>query len=401
MIKIYEQQSKGKTVSVREIHEFISGILSEMGSKLKNGSKLAKIFESIISAELKDCKKAYASYLSLRKDVLKLAHERKKICEQLINSNEQLDKLVSDCKTICTGNNAMTITDFRKSNNKKLSIKEIETTVNDPKLSDGDFFEFKKLYNEGTLRLMDLCKIYTDSKKSLEADLKRLKKEGKIKSIVSATIKKKKLDKEKNREILIEYSEKVVPFLDEKLNKFKEMLKNSGLDPKKMKDVQAIEKMIEYWEKDYNSKKIKEACTDANYCRNLGSKLSKVCNNYGISMTNDIPTLFMQLSTRLTMMLKDFNSKNVAFHKDSRNRISEWIEDFQQKYVEITKNFSEVRPVQSGNQKIIFPVNIVDFSNKIRNLSNRVESFSKELNSQFGEELQTISMQFTKICPSH
>ena len=169
-----------------------------------------------------------------------------------------------------------------------------------------------------------------------------------------------------------------------------------------MKDIQAIEKMITCWKSDYNLEKIEKAYTNANYCRNLGLKLSKLCNNYGISMTNDIPTLFMQLSTRLTMMLKDFNSKNVAFHKDSRNRISKWIEDFQQKYVEITKNFSEVRVVRTeDNKEIIFPVDIVDFSNKIRNLSNQVESFSNELNSQFGEELQTISMQFTKICPSH
>lgn len=400
MIKKYEKQLENKTVSIKKIYEWLNDFLSAISLKFKNGGKLTKKFESIVNKEFNDCKKEYSNYISLEKNILKLAHKRKKICEQLNKSNEQVAKLVLDCKIICSGNNISKIADFRRVNNKKLNIKEIETILNSPSFSDEDFAEFKNLYTSGNPNLMRLCNIYDNSKGLLRKDLERIEKEGKVKSIASAIIKKKDLEKN-NKEILIKYHKKVVPFLDEKLDKFKKVLSDNGMDPQGMKDIQAIEKMITCWKSDYNLEKIEKAYTNANYCRNLGLKLSKLCNNYGISMTNDIPTLFMQLSTRLTMMLKDFNSKNVAFHKDSRNRISKWIEDFQQKYVEITKNFSEVRPVQSGNQKIIFPVDIVGFSNKIRNLSNQVESFSNELNSQFGEELQTISMQFTKICPSH
>ena len=397
-IKKYEQQLKTQTVSIRKLYEWLHEFLFEVNSKLKNNGKLAKEFEDIISAELRDCEKEYSNYLSSRKNVLKLANGRKKFYEQLNKSNKQLSELVLDCQTICTGNNVKTIADFRKVNRKKISIKEIENILNSPKFSDEDFTEFKNLYTAGTPKLMNLCSTYNNSKKSLEKDLKRIKGEGKIKALVFAAIKKKNI----NKKILIAYVEKVIPILKKELDKLKQLLSNNGIDPEKIKHIQAIEQMIKCWENDYNPTKIEKAHADGTYCHNLGLKLSKICGTYNVAMTNDIPTLFMQLSTRLTMMLKDFNSKNIAMNKNSQNQISEWIKDFEKIFTKITPGFSEVHVVRTkDNKEIIFPVDIVDFSKKIRNLASEIEALSEELNSQFNSEVQNIVNQFAKICPSH
>lgn len=386
MEKYQEQKSKIKTVSIGRIYEWVSKFLQELEKEFKEDDQLSRYLKEEIIKKYDDCRKIYLKYVSLRRrhafEILKV---RKELCDELLKvlgHKGLLSDLEKNIKTIYMESNLTSfnkLDDFKNSDN----FNKLDNGLK-PKMGEINDEEYKKVKTCANKVLSLINDYKSNSKKAIEKDLGKIKKETDVTSVISSVMtNKNKISHEKEAlmPILSDYSDKVVPFVKSNLYTYSEILKGYKINPENSNCFRVISNMIKCWENDYSEDKIEKAKINKKYCRELFLKLESIAEKEGISGTREIGLLFTQLATKLVTHLDVYIKENSQKQskEDLQKFIDGWIKEFNKKFGEIKDEKMLLNEENSENIQEFYKSAkdlAIDFNNEMKKHVNYIHAFN-------------------------
>ena len=419
MEKYTEQKSKIKTVSLKTIYEWMFKFLDKMRIELKHINRntikhniLFRYFYDSIKLVLKEYNASYLNYVNGKSNRLIMMKERKKVFENFKKINKFLSAFTSILTSMCEEKKeTSTLEDFKKSNDyRKLCSNEFgkgfQSFMN--RVDDGIYENVvNSLSNKNNVKgVKELCKVYTESKKALKNDIT---KGSGVQLLASAVLNKKNKEKEskkveernklderrnkrtkereerRNKRILIDYAEGVIPLINNHTAKLCEVLEKYKINCKESKYGEAINNMLKCWISKYSKGNLEKAVCSKEYCKSLFEELQgygKLCggdDNYNLSV------LVTQWSGRICMLLNDCVKKKEKLDNNVDNLKSDgWYTSWKE------FEFNKIVGVIKDEDEVFFLDNV-------KKLKDEIDLENKNFNRNFNEEKEKLTKAFMNV----